>query len=91
MQINLSESKHPSILVAGWRPSIGWVCSLALFYNYIVYELLSWALIAFNSAQIAPPRADMTQLMPLLLGMLGIAGMRSYDKLKGKDTKGIEK
>ena len=89
MEVNKVEASHPSLLVAGWRPAVGWVGALSLFYKYIVYELLLWVSVMFSFT--APPSTVATALMPLLLGMLGIGGMRSYDKMKGKDTRGISK
>lgn len=65
---------------ASWRPLIGWICGLSLGINYMV------APIAAGFGLIIP-QADMSVMMPLLFGMLGIAGMRSYDKMKKTDSK----
>lgn len=65
---------------SSWRPSIGWICSLSLAINYMVSPICA----GFG---INIPQADMSVMMPLLFGMLGLAGMRSYDKSRQTDTK----
>lgn len=90
--INKAEAGHASIFVAGWRPFIGWVGGFGLLYQFVVYPLLTWGW-AFFVAQgwipdsmSAPPVLDFGELMPLILGMLGVGTMRSYDKAKGTAT-----
>ena len=65
---------------ASWRPLIGWICGLSLGINYMVAPIAA----GFG---LTIPQADMSVMMPLLFGMLGIAGMRSYDKKNMVDTK----
>jgi len=65
---------------SSWRPLIGWICGLSLGINYMVAPIAA----GFG---ITIPQADMSVMMPLLFGMLGIAGMRSYDKKQVTDTK----
>ena len=65
---------------ASWRPLIGWICGLSLGINYMVSPICA----GFG---VVIPQADMSVMMPLLFGMLGLAGMRSYDKGKKTDTK----
>lgn len=77
--INLEESKSNFWWVAGWRPYIGWICGSALGYHYILQPLLAFILGAFHITVILPA-LDMGELMTLLFGMLGMAGLRSYDK-----------
>lgn len=69
---------------SSWRPLIGWICGLSLGINYMVSPIMA----GFG---IIIPQADMSVMMPLLFGMLGIAGMRSYDKKQNTDTKGAPK
>lgn len=64
---------------SSWRPLIGWICGISLGVNYLVSPICA----GFG---VIIPQADMSVMMPLLFGMLGIAGMRSYDKNKGTDT-----
>lgn len=84
LQVNQAEASNPNPFVAGWRPFIGWVCGAALAYTYIVYPLLTWALALWGPPGMKPPllgNGDM--LYELLLGMLGLGGMRTFEKVKG--------
>ena len=65
---------------SSWRPLIGWICGLSLGINYMVAPIAA----GFG---VVIPQADMSVMMPLLFGMLGIAGLRSYDKKQSTDTK----
>jgi hypothetical protein len=82
-EVNKVEAGSSSLFVAGWRPAIGWVGAISLFYQYILYPLMLWLPIE------PPPQIDSSQLYPIIMGMLGIAGLRSFDKVKGTDTKSI--
>ena len=84
--VNKTEATNASLFVAGWRPAIGWVGAIALFYQFIVYPLLCW--LPLDKAPPAP--LDYTMLYTLITGMLGIAGLRSYDKAHGTDTKSFD-
>lgn len=88
-EINKVEAAHQSIFVAGWRPAIGWVGVVALAYQYILYPLLLW-LWAWLQAQgwvpaemKAPPLLEAEALWVLLTGILGIAGARTFEKVRG--------
>jgi len=83
IEINKVEASHRTAFVAGWRPFIGWVCGLALAYNYIVRDILVWLLAAFSPAAPVPPALQMDQLMTLLLGLLGLGTLRTVEKLNG--------
>tara|TARA_A100000172_G_C3019966_1_gene102781 strand:+ start:594 stop:977 length:384 start_codon:yes stop_codon:yes gene_type:complete len=75
LEVNKVEAAHKSLFVAGWRPAIGWVCALGLFYNVILANIIGiW---------IDVPEVDTTLLVPVMMGMLGIGAMRSYEKVKG--------
>ena len=84
--INKAEATNPNIFVAGWRPFIGWVGGLSLAYNFIVQPTIIWYA-GFHKVVIATPTLDTGTLMTLVLAMLGVGGMRSFDKIKGIDTK----
>lgn len=86
LQVELSkiEAGHRSIFVAGWRPFIGWVCGVALLYNFIVRDILAWALRIAEVAAEAPPELAMEHLMTILMGILGLGGYRTIEKLGGK-------
>lgn len=79
--VNQVEAANPSVFVAGWRPAAGWICVLALAYQYVVYPLLLW-LVMFWPNLTAPRPVLSDVLYELLFGMLGLAGMRTYEKLK---------
>ncbi len=79
-ELNKAEAQHRSIFVAGWRPMIGWVGALILLFNYIIAPILVWVM-----PETTPPTLDLDALWPVITGMLGIAGMRSYDKAKNND------
>jgi len=83
-EINLAESKSTSLFVSGWRPFCGWVCSFGVGYNYILRPLLNYVLAIFYPLVQQMDSLDMSQLMPLLMGMLGFGALRSYEKIKGK-------
>lgn len=78
-EVNKIEAQHRSIFVAGWRPFIGWVCGVALLYNFILRDIIAWL-----SPNIMPPALQMEHLLTVLLGMLGLGGLRTYEKLKDK-------
>ena len=75
LEINKIEAAHHSIFVSGWRPAIGWVCMLGLFYDVIVANILG---IWFDL-----PEVDTTLLVPVMMGLLGLGAMRTYEKTKG--------
>ena len=81
LEVNKVEAGHTSMFVAGWRPFTGWVCSFALLYHFILQPLLTFLLYTFGN-EITLPTFDMTTLTTVLLGMLGLGGMRSFEKVK---------
>jgi|TARA_R110002020_G_scaffold260588_1_gene474936 hypothetical protein len=80
--INKVEAAHRSMFVAGWRPFIGWTCGVALMYTYVLQPVLVFGL-AQAGYLIELPRMDLGELMPVLMGMLGLGGLRSWEKVKG--------
>ena len=75
LEVNKVEAAHHSIFVSGWRPCIGWVCALGLLYNTILSNILCiW---------VEVPEIDTTLLVPVMMGMLGLGAMRSYEKVQG--------
>ncbi len=79
-KINEIEAGHRTVFVAGWRPFVGWVCGFALAYNFIIRDLFIWAL----QPEDVPPALAMEHLMTVLLGMLGLGGLRTYEKINDK-------
>jgi Holin of 3TMs, for gene-transfer release len=87
--INKIEAANPSIFVSGWRPFVGWVCAVALLYVAILEPLIRFVAKVIFGYQGEFPVIDTTITMQVLLGMLGLSGMRSFDKFKGTDTKAV--
>lgn len=77
-KINEVEAQHRSLFVAGWRPFIGWICGIALAYNFIVRDLI----IFVSGSEAVPPALQMDHLMTILMGMLGLGAFRTYEKVK---------
>ncbi len=75
LEVNKVEAAHKSLFVAGWRPFVGWVAGIGLAYNVIISQILGiW---------LDVPEVDPSLLTPVLMGMLGMGAMRSYEKAKG--------
>jgi len=79
---NTAEASSSSTFVAGWRPFIGWVCGSGLAMQFILFPLSTWVAQLFGK-NVPMPNLDMGTLLTLLLGMLGLGGLRSYEKIKG--------
>ena len=75
LDVNKVEAAHKSLFVAGWRPFVGWICGIGLLYNILISQILG---IWFEV-----PEVDPSLLTPILMGMLGMGAMRSYEKTKG--------
>jgi hypothetical protein len=82
LDINKAEATHRSIFVSGWRPFLGWVSGLSIGYVYLFQPILDMILQMFQ-VQVDWVQLDLGQLMPLVLGMLGLGGLRSFEKAKG--------
>ena len=82
LDINKQEAAHRSVFVAGWRPFIGWTCGIALAYNYVLQPILIFVL-AQTGHLMNLPSMDLNEIMPVLMGMLGLGGLRTFEKYKG--------
>ena len=82
LDINKVEAGHKSLFVAGWRPFLGWISGLSIGYVYLFQPLLDMILQMFG-VEVNWVVLDLGQLMPLILGMLGLGGLRSFEKAKG--------
>lgn len=80
--VNNTEAAASSLFVAGWRPFIGWICGSAMAYKFVCAPILT-ALLAFYGHPIPLPVLDFSEMLTVLLGMLGLGGMRTFEKLKG--------
>lgn len=89
ISVNNTEAQHASVFVAGWRPAIGWIGAAAMAYQFLLYPILTWVWALAQAsghlpaAMQPPPMLDADALWVILSGILGIAGMRSFEKSKG--------
>jgi len=84
--INKIEAANSSIFISGWRPAVGWVCVFALAYAMVVSPILAGVCLIFGKA-VVMPAISIEFLGSLLLGMLGLGGMRTIEKLNGVASK----
>jgi hypothetical protein len=82
IEVNKVEAQHRTVFVAGWRPFTGWICASALAYHFIIEPIIIFAL-ATQNIQLTLPTFDMGSLLTVLMGMLGLGGLRTYEKAKG--------
>jgi len=85
LAINAKEAEHPSVWVAGWRPAIGWVCAAGFAWAFLLQPFAEFVVIVFDvlPENVELPKLDTGQLMSLALGMLGLGGLRTYEKQLG--------
>jgi hypothetical protein len=82
LEVNKVEAAHKSLFVSGWRPAVGWVCVLGMFGNFITIPFTNFVL-ALTESEIEVPLIPLETMMPVLLGMLGLGGLRTYEKKAG--------
>ena len=82
-ETNKEEAQHRSVWVAGWRPFIGWVCGVALAWHFVLSPVILFLAAWFNVVLPTLPVFDMGSLMTVLMGMLGLGGLRTFEKTKG--------
>lgn len=85
LEINAREAQHPSVFVAGWRPGFGWAGCAGFVYATILQPMLAWY--ASVHALPTPPELNLDLLWVVITGMLGIGGLRTFEKSKGVATK----
>lgn len=81
MEINKVEAASRSVWVSGWRPAVGWCCVTAMSLNFVVFPLASFVL-AQSGYLVDLPTLDMSEMMPVLMGLLGLGGLRTVEKIK---------
>ena len=81
IEVNKQEASNHSLFVSGWRPSVGWICAIGLATNYLFVPICNFIL-TINKWPITVPALDLSEMMPVLLGMLGLGGLRTYEKTK---------
>ena len=82
INVNQNEAKHKSIFVSGWRPACGWICVLGFSVNFLIIPIVNIYLTAWSENPLLIPSLDVSEMMPVLLGMLGLGGMRTVEKTK---------
>ncbi|MGC6484305.1 MAG: 3TM-type holin [Candidatus Puniceispirillales bacterium] len=82
--MNSIESRHPSLLVAGWRPFIGWVCGVALLWHFLLRPMADFVFVSFGITTVVLPVFDLGELNTILFGMLGLGTLRTAEKAAGK-------
>jgi hypothetical protein len=82
IQVNQEEAKSENIFKSGWRPSIGWACSLTFILNFVLFPIINYFLVMFGHQAVLIP-FDTNTLMTVLGGLLGIGGLRTIEKIKG--------
>jgi len=86
LDINKAEAANPSIFVSGWRPFIGWVCGSGFAIQFVIGPMAEWGSAVYGHP-VKFPQMDMSTMMPLLLGMLGLGAMRTAEKIQGVAAK----
>jgi len=81
IEVNRAESQSGSVFIGGWRPATGWVCVLGFGVNFLVIPLTNLFL-SITENPLLVPSLDVSEMMPVLLGMLGLGGMRTVEKTK---------
>tara|TARA_R110002020_G_scaffold78076_2_gene196555 strand:+ start:637 stop:1065 length:429 start_codon:yes stop_codon:yes gene_type:complete len=89
-QTNLEQAKHPSIFIAGARPAIMWICAFGLGWQFVFQPVASW-IIMVSGSEMVLPIFETEGLMPLTLSLLGLGGMRSFEKYKGIQRNNMKK
>lgn len=82
LDANKEEAKHENVFVSGWRPFIGWVCGSGCAWNWIGLPIAKFVAVFFGQDITLAP-ADLSEMMPLLLGMLGLGALRTVEKVQG--------
>ena len=82
LEINKAEAASGSLFKGGWRPFIGWVCGFAFAYHFVLQPLIVFGVTAAGVDMPALPEFDMGSSLTVMMGMLGLGGLRSVEKLK---------
>jgi|TARA_R100000479_G_C6348690_1_gene188286 hypothetical protein len=82
IEVNKIEAQSRHWFVASWRPFVGWVCAFALAYHFVFQPIMVFA-ISLYGVTVTLPEFDMGSLMTILMGMLGLGGLRTWEKNKG--------
>jgi hypothetical protein len=83
IEVNKAEAASGSIFKGGWRPFIGWVCGSAFAYHFVLQPVIVFVVLAVGVDLPPLPEFDMASLMTVMMGMLGLGGLRTYEKKQG--------
>jgi hypothetical protein len=83
IEVNKAEAASGSVFKGGWRPFIGWVCGSAFAYHFVLQPVIVFVVVAAGVELPPLPEFDMASLMTVMMGMLGLGGLRTYEKQKG--------
>jgi hypothetical protein len=83
VEVNKAEAASGSIFKGGWRPAIGWVCASAFAYHFVLQPVIVFIVLTAGVELPPLPEFDMASLMTVMMGMLGLGGLRTYEKQKG--------
>ena len=83
IKVNAIEAQSDNIFKSGWRPSVGWICSIAFALHFVIFPLLNWIIMLFGGQPILVP-FHMDTLLTVLLGLLGMGTLRTVEKMKLK-------
>ena len=83
VEVNKAEAESGSVFKGGWRPFIGWVCGAAFAYHFVLQPFILFGVAVAGVAIPELPTFDMGSLMTVMMGMLGLGGLRSYEKKQG--------
>ena len=82
LEINKTEAAHKNLFVAGWRPACGWICVLGMAGNFLVIPFANMILELLKT-DVYVPMIDLSTMLPVLMGMLGLGGLRTLEKVQG--------
>jgi hypothetical protein len=87
IQVNVEEAKNANIFVSGWRPAVGWCCAAAFAYSYVLLPFAQFLVFTFGTTAMTEqlalaPKLELSEMMPVLLGMLGLGSLRTVEKVK---------
>nr|BDD43796.1 hypothetical protein 15 [Spirochaetaceae bacterium] len=83
VELNMAEAQSGNVFVAGWRPFLGWVFGVIIALHYLALPIAEWTLSIFAPTVLPLPAFDLTDIWPVLIGMLGFGGLRTYEKARG--------
>lgn len=88
IELNKIEAQSSSLFKSGWRPFIGWLCGIGLFYQFIINPILPWIINLVKPGVPPLPSLDMGTLTTIMFGILGLGGLRTFERVKGKIPRG---